>query len=174
MKNDPIKISDTAKLEILDVILPTLIRISAASDETKPALVKILAKEELRIYQIAKLFGEGYFGISKTIREHKIEISARNGKKLPDEKKKKIRELLLTTNLSHNAIKRIVGCSKCAVYWESKRIKREAIADDLESQNALSYSTLARPRRCPVHGLVNQWPCVACEAEAARSQKLGQ
>ncbi len=58
-----------------------------------------------------------------------------------------------------------VGCSRSqaanwVLFWRER---------DAEKRGDIATRRCNTPRRCPVHGLLKIWPCVACAAEAAKT-----
>ena len=63
------------------------------------------------------------------------------------------------------AIAKAVGCSKSAVHYH--RIRAWEASDEPDPMDAVKFTRVNPPVRCPNHGL--QWltPCVQCVAESA-------
>lgn len=77
------------------------------------------------------------------------------------QQRQRIREL--ADAYSIRQIARMVGCSPSqAGFWVI--VYRE---QDARRRGEIAPRRLNTPRRCPVHGLVNLWPCVACAAIGA-------
>lgn len=83
---------------------------------------------------------------------------------IPQEKREEIRDLADAYPVRE--IAKRVGCSRSqAGHWVIFWREREAA-----KRGELSTRRLNTPRRCPVHGPLTIWPCVACAAEAAKKQ----
>lgn len=80
---------------------------------------------------------------------------------IPQEKREEIRDLADAYTIRE--IAKRVGCSRSqAGHWVIFWREREAA-----KRGELATRRLNAPRRCPVHGPLKIWPCVACAAEAA-------
>jgi hypothetical protein len=76
-------------------------------------------------------------------------------------------EKLLTTNARYGEIAAAARCSRstvCKIAIDLRR-RQSKRAGDFQPQQ------LTKPRRCPVHGPVTIWPCVACNANGAKRRR---
>lgn len=70
--------------------------------------------------------------------------------------------LLLSTNMSYAHVARLVRVSKATVGRVAKDIRHRQLRRSGEFHPEPTKSA----KRCPKHGLLKVWPCVACAAEA--------
>lgn len=135
------------------------------SQKSKIEIAKILILENLTLREISEIFGEPYHAIYSLIKKNFITLPPGRGRKFPG-KRKEILRLLMESELPTREIARRVGVSQRTVCYHAKKIRIAARREAGEFQPV----ELDQVRRCPVHGLVKVWPCVACEsAKAAKS-----
>ncbi len=84
---------------------------------------------------------------------------------LTDEQKSEIQKLADAYPVRE--IARLVRCSRSqaghyVIYWREREAKR---------RGELSTRRLNTPRKCPKHGRITIWPCVACAAEAVTNSR---
>jgi hypothetical protein len=72
---------------------------------------------------------------------------------------------LETTNLTLIDIQRKLGLSSRSTIYRLRDMIERRIANEAGD---FCPRRLNGAKRCPKHGLVNVWPCVACEAENHR------
>lgn len=130
------------------------------SENAKIEIVKILILENFTLQQISEIFHDPYRSIYELVKKNLINLPPSRGRKYPS-KRKEILRLLMDSDLSTRAIARRVGVSQRTVCYHAKKIR---IANRREA-GEFQPRELSQPRRCPIHGLVNVWPCVACESE---------
>lgn len=82
--------------------------------------------------------------------------------------RKQILALLMATNMSYAGIARLVRVSKATVGRVAKHIRHRQMRRLGEFQPEESKAV----KRCPIHGLVNVWPCVACAADQNRARSM--
>lgn len=161
-KEGDAEISVSAATKILQIVLPKIF--SELTREQRIAIEQALVDDQLPVPKIARVLGENPNGIYYRLRAADYELPARAGKKLPAETCDEIRRLLLETDLSQREIAKQLGVSAHSVYLRAQEMRAEEMATAGEFQPG------RESRRCAKHGLVNVWPCVACEAEAAREK----
>lgn len=76
--------------------------------------------------------------------------------------------LLMATNMSYACIARLVRVSKATVGRVAKDIRSRQMRRLGDFQPDESKAV----KRCPIHGLVNVWPCVACAADQNRARSI--
>ena len=129
------------------------------SEQSKIQITKILILENLTLQEISEIFEEPYRAIYHRVKKNLIQLPPSRGRKYPS-KRKEILRLLLDSDLPTRAIARRVGVSQRTVCYHAKKLR---IANRREAGDFQPVE-LDVVRRCPVHGLVNVWPCVACES----------
>jgi transposase len=129
------------------------------SERSKIEIAKILILENFTLQEISEILRESYGAVYSFVKKNFIQLPPGRGRKFPA-KRKEISRLLLESDLSTRAIARRVGVSQRTVCYHAKKIRVENHREAGEFQPV----ELQEVRRCPVHGLVNVWPCVACES----------
>lgn len=90
-----------------------------------------------------------------------IVLPQKSGRRLPQDKLAEVRWYMERTNHTPSEIARLVGLkNRHAVYKLKDEMTRQAYD---EAGNFRPCK--CKGKRCPVHGVVELWPCVACEAE---------
>lgn len=87
------------------------------------------------------------------------------GRQLDPKQEKEIRRRRDELGQSIREIGREMNLPKSKV----GRFVRRVWLDMLDDEDEIGFED-AGPRRCPVHGLVTVWPCVACMATGGRDQ----
>ena len=126
--------------------------------------IRIEAEKGRRVRRVA----DGPRGKHR-VKRVKLEIlfPARKGRKVPAEKISEIRRMLLKTNLTPMEIARSLNMkSRSSIY----RIRNAMLSKAKKKAGEFQPKEESVVRRCEKHGLVNVWPCVACEAEKYRSK----
>ena len=121
------------------------------------------------VQQIADEVGKSYVETLAMIRRWRDELPPKRGRLRSDATDRRIMELLQTTDLSQREIARRVGCSQHAVHCRYRRIKSRS-RREVDSVGEFRPVEVTRRTRCPVHGTVTVWPCVACAARDARGE----
>lgn len=123
-------------------------------------IVGILLREGWTVAQIATSLGRSYVTVYGWIRKYEIPMPPRSGRRQSKKQRAEIRRLLMSSDLSHKEIAERVGCSKHSVWLRAEEMRKKQTdkAGDFQPKQ----SNVAK--RCPVHGLVTVWPCVACAA----------
>lgn len=121
-------------------------------------LVLNLLRQDLRPFEIANRLSLPYEAV------HEIAIGSGiryAGKHLTDAEKKQLLNLRELEGLPIRTIATQMGIGKTTVgRWSRDRFLK--VQD--EGGKAVAPEMLKVPRRCPQHGLVRLWPCVACAA----------
>lgn len=126
-------------------------------------VIKIFLNEGWTVGQIAASLGKSYVTIYQAIRKNNIAMPNYSGRRMKKEQRRLVRKLLLTTDMTHSQIAETVGCSKHAVWLRAQEMRKS----QTDKAGDFQPTTLAEPKRCKVHGLVNIWPCVACSAQGS-------
>ena len=69
---------------------------------------------------------------------------------------------------SLRAVAKELGVSKSAVDHHRQKVYNRWSAEELDEPElypTIDFVELAKPRRCPKHGLVRVWPCVICSSK---------
>lgn len=89
----------------------------------------------------------------------------RRRRALPRVRREKAGQLFDQATLSTRQIARAVKAAKSTIArWRRVYLDRQAQAEDSASAALFRPRRLRKARHCPVHGLVQVWPCVACAA----------
>jgi len=121
-------------------------------------LVLILLRQGLRPFEITNRLSLPYDVVHKIALGSGIDYP---GKHITDEDKQQIRTLRELEGLPIRTIAMQMGIGKSTVgRWSRARFLK--VQD--EGGKAVAPEALKVPRRCPQHGLVRLWPCVACAA----------
>ncbi|TWU66433.1 helix-turn-helix domain-containing protein [Crateriforma conspicua] len=122
-------------------------------------LILSLLQQGKRPFEIANQLSLSYDLVQEICQESGILYP---GKHLSDSEKQTIRRLREQEGLPIRAIAIRMGRSKTAVGVHVRR-RFEKVQD--EGGTEVKPKMLKVPRRCPRHGLVRMWPCVACAAD---------
>lgn len=131
---------------------------------TRQSIVAYFLSNGKRISEIADTLGMEYFQLYRFIQNENLSghMTARHGRRLNKKTLAEIKRLLLQKGLTPREIERQLGlASRHPIYCMIAQMRREAEKTAGEFQPRATTET----RRCPKHGLVNVWPCVACAAE---------
>lgn len=124
-----------------------------------------LLRSGLRPFEVTQRVGLPYKTVQRIAIEHGVRC---RGRHLSEAEKAKIRRMREVDGMSLRAIAREMGIGKSTVWvWAQRRL--EAVAD--QGGVVVRPVRVRRPRRCPRHGLLTLWPCVACAAEANRDRR---
>lgn len=85
-----------------------------------------------------------------------------------DREKKEVIRMAVSEGLGVPQICRRTGISQSTVYEILKRQRNQP-----SRRNDVSFRHLRKAQRCPAHGLITTWPCVACEA-SRRNRTIGK
>ncbi|QDV86065.1 hypothetical protein [Planctomycetes bacterium TBK1r] len=85
------------------------------------------------------------------------------GQHLSDAQQREVRRRREKAGQSIREIAAEMGLPKSKIGRYSRRV----YLDEAAEGDRIGFTEAARPKRCPVHGLVNVWPCVACTALGA-------
>jgi transposase len=122
-------------------------------------LVIRLLKQGLRPYEIAQKLSVSYDVVHEIAFASGISYP---GKHLTTEQKREIQRLRELHGLPIRAVAARLGISKTtAGRWSRARFL--AVQDS--GGQTVRPQQLKTPKRCPRHGLVLLWPCVACAAD---------
>jgi len=122
-------------------------------------IVLTLLREGLRPIEIARKLSQPYEVVLSIARESGIRFT---GKHLTDQEKKEVQRLREIHGYTVRLTARELGLSKTAVgRWSRARFLKVQDQGGTEVRPV----ELKTPRRCPRHGLVRIWPCVACAAD---------
>lgn len=122
-------------------------------------LVCRMLRGGLRPFEIATRLSLSYDLVQKICRDSGIPYSGRH---LTDSEKREIRRLRELEGLPIRTIAGKVGRSKTVV---GLVVRRRFLAVQDQGGKQIRPEFLKVPRRCPRHGLVRLWPCVACQAD---------
>lgn len=64
-------------------------------------------------------------------------------------------------------VARQFGVCKSTVDYHRQKVYDAWAAEELDEPDespTIDFVQLAKPRRCPIHGLVRVWPCVVCSS----------
>lgn len=115
--------------------------------------------EGLRPIEIARRLSQPYEVIHSIAKDSGIRFT---GKHLTDDDKKEIQRLRELHGYTVRLTAQELGLSKTAVgRWSRARFLK--VQD--QGGTEVRPQELKSPRRCPRHGLVRIWPCVACAAD---------
>ena len=117
--------------------------------------------------EIAGILGLTRWVVLHRIRKHSLAMPPKRGRPIDEDRHREVMRLLQETDLSHREIARRVGCSQHAVSYRGRKLAQRR-ARQVDAVGA--FRPREQERRCPVHGAVKLWPCVACMAEASRQQ----
>jgi hypothetical protein len=124
-------------------------------------IAKLLA-EGKTIEQIAGEVGLSYWMVHYAIRKNNMQLPPATQWRLPAQTARLIRRMILHTNLGPSEIAtKLQLRSRMPIYriiWKMREKAERQGADEQFEPVATS------PKRCPVHGMVTVWPCVACAA----------
>lgn len=121
--------------------------------------VLAMLRSGLRPIEIARQMSLPYDVIYGIAKDSGIRFA---GKHLTDEEKKEVRRLRELHGYSVRVTARQLGLSKTAV-GRLSRARFLKVQD--QGGTEVRPQELKKPRRCPRHGLVRIWPCVACAAD---------
>ena len=122
-------------------------------------LVLRMLRDGLRLFEIADRISISY--------DHVQEIASRSGiqyagKHLSDSQKQEIRRLRELEGLPIRTVAVQLGVSKSTVgRWSRARYLNVQDEGGTEVQPEM----LKQAKRCPRHGMVRLWPCIACQAD---------
>lgn len=123
----------------------------------------------MTIAQTADRLQATYWDVYRVVRFLELQLPPCRGRKIPPEKAKRINELLTRTNKSPSDIQRELGlASRSTIYRARDKMRRRAE----RKAGAFQPIRSQKPKRCPVHGLVHVWPCVACMAQGVHHIEL--
>lgn len=126
-------------------------------------LVLRMLKKGMRQYEIAAKLSISYDVVHEIARKSGIEYaSPQRSRQLTDAEKKEITRLRELEGLPIRAIAIRTGIAKSTVGDVTRR-RFLAVAD--QGGTVARPEMLKVPRRCPRHGLMRLWPCVACQAD---------
>ena len=140
----------------------------------RQTIEELLNVEGRTIKEIAAFFETDYFDVYKFIQTEQIPVLfPKSGRRIPAEKMAEAKRLFLESNMPILEIANRLGLSsRSSIYCLRDRIQREtqreAVAE--EEVDGRSFKDVSEVRRCPEHGKVTTWPCVACEALAYRKR----
>lgn len=122
--------------------------------------LKVLHTQGLPLKTIAEHLGRSVAAVSQVAVAHGL----RRKPEITDDQRAAIREMADAYPIRE--IARRVGCSRSqaghyVIYWREREARR---------RGEIAPRRLNTPRRCPVHGRLSIWPCVACAAEAAAAK----
>lgn len=122
-------------------------------------LVLSLLRQGLRPFEIANRLSLPYEVVHEIALHSGIRYA---GKHLTPEEKEQLRRLRELEGLPIRKIATQMGIGKSTVgRWSRARFLK--VQD--EGGKAVRPAELKTPKRCPRHGLMRLWPCVACAAE---------
>lgn len=121
-------------------------------------VLRLLANGE-RPFEIASRLSVSPWAVRKIARESGLPYG---GKHLTPDEKKEIKRLREIEGLPIRTIAARIGKSKSAVGNVSRR-QYLKVAD--QGGTVARPEMLKTPKRCPRHGLMRLWPCVACLAD---------
>ncbi|MDM4015867.1 hypothetical protein [Roseiconus lacunae] len=110
-----------------------------------------------RIREVAVEFRVPYSVVQRIAAESGVKYC---GRQLDRSQEAEIRRRREIDGQSIRTIAREMGLPKSKVGRFSRRVYLDVIADD----DDVGFEDTTQTRRCPVHGLVTVWPCVACAA----------
>ena len=133
-------------------------------------VVATLTARGLTVQEMADQLGKSYFVLYRLYRRVADgmgdSLPPKSGRRIPRDKLKEVKRLLLSTNLTIVEIAEKLGLrSRSSIYYLRNQLlqKEEAKAGGFSFHEVKNES-----RRCELHGPVAVWPCVACEAERYR------
>ncbi len=119
----------------------------------------------MRPFQIANQLGLTYEFVHTICFASEIRYAGRH---LTQAMKDEIRRLREIEGLPIRKIAQRLGVSKTVVgVWSRRRY----LAVQRQGGTTVVPVPLKTPKRCPVHGLVRLWPCVACAATASKQSR---
>ncbi|TWU15978.1 helix-turn-helix domain-containing protein [Allorhodopirellula heiligendammensis] len=121
-------------------------------------VLRLLANGE-RPVEIASRLSVSYWAVRKIARESGLNY---DGKHLTPEEKKEIKRLRELEGLPIRTIATRIGKSKSAV---GNVTRRQFLKVQDQGGTVARPELLKAPKRCPRHGLMRLWPCVACLAD---------
>lgn len=125
--------------------------------------IEILRDMHQRGIPLAQI-GEALGGMRvDTVSRLAIQNGLRRKPTITPEQREQIRDL--SEDLPVRQIAKKVGCSRSqaghwVIFWREREAKKRG---ELSTRQSLN-----RSKRCPIHGRLTLWPCVACAAENAR------
>ncbi len=130
----------------------------------EPEQVLILRDLHCRGETLAKIADRLNCSVA-TVSQVAVVNGLRRKQTLSEEQKSEIQKLADAYPVRE--IARLVQCSRSqagyyVIYWREREAKR---------RGELSTRRLNTPKKCPKHGRITIWPCVACAAESAAKTK---
>lgn len=129
-------------------------------------IVAYLLGEGKVISEVAKIIGTEFWPLYRFIRSENLgdAMTARHGRRLSKRTLAEIRRLLMREGCTPVEIQRRLKLrSRTTIYCLLAEMRR---AEEKKAGEFQPRET-SEVRRCPKHGLLTVWPCVACEAERA-------
>ena len=138
----------------------------------RQTIEELLNVEGRTIKEIAAFFETDYFDVYKFIQTEQIPVLfPKSGRRIPAETMAEAKRLFLESNMPILDIAKRLGLrSRSSIYCLRDRLQRETQREAVEEVDGRSFKDVSEVRRCPEHGKVTTWPCVACEALAYRKR----
>lgn len=129
----------------------------------RPKVAEIMARlrsGDGRIPEIARELGVSYWTVYEVARRSGLPYIGRH---LTAKEKQQIRVLVESDGITGREAAKQIGRAKTTV-CRYIAARRQKIVDSVGG--SVRPKPTKTPKRCPVHGLVMLWPCVACAATA--------